>query len=139
MASIWLVIFIVLVIVELLTINLVTIWFAIAAVFALLVDIITGNTMLEIIVFTVSSFLLLLLTKPLIKKLKVKKIEATNLDMVINKVGIVTEDILDDKIGEVKVLGKKWSAYSDTKVLKGERVKILSIDGVRLKVEKMGE
>lgn len=139
MASIWLVIFIVLVIVELLTINLVTIWFAIAAVFALLVDIITGNTMLEIIVFTVSSFLLLLLTKPLIKKIKVKKIEATNLDMVINKVGIVTEDILDDKIGEVKVLGKKWSAYSDTKVLKGERVKILSIDGVRLKVEKMGE
>lgn len=139
MASIWLVIFIVLVILELLTINLVTIWFAIAAVFALLVDIITGNTMLEIIVFTVSSFLLLLLTKPLIKKIKVKKIEATNLDMVINKVGIVTEDILDDKIGEVKVLGKKWSAYSDTKVLKGERVKILSIDGVRLKVEKMGE
>lgn len=139
MASIWLIIFIVLVIIELLTINLVTIWFAIAAVFALLVDIITRNTMLEIIVFTVSSFLLLLLTKPLIKKIKVKKIEATNLDMVINKVGIVTEDILDDKIGEVKVLGKKWSAYSNAKVLKGERVKILSIDGVRLKVEKMGE
>lgn len=139
MASIWLIIFIVLVIIELLTINLVTIWFAIAAVFALLVDIITRNTMLEIIVFTVSSFLLLLLTKPLIKKIKVKKIEATNLDMVINKVGIVTEDILDDKIGEVKVLGKKWSAYSNAKVLKGERVKILSIDGVKLKVEKIGE
>ncbi len=138
-ASIWLVIFIVLVIIELLTINLVTIWFAIAAVFALLVDIITGNTMLEMLVFTVSSFLLLLLTKPLIKRIKVKKIESTNLDMVINKVGIVTEDILNDKIGEVKVLGKKWSAYSNTKVLKGEKVKILSIDGVKLKVEKMGE
>ena len=67
MASIWLVIFIVLVIIELITINLVTIWFAIAAVFALLVDIITRNTTLEIIVFIVSSFLLLLLTKPLIK------------------------------------------------------------------------
>ena len=139
MASIWLIIFIVLVIIELLTINLVTIWFAIAAVFALLVDIITRNTMLEIIVFTVSSFLLLLLTKPLIKKIKVKKIEATNLDMVINKVGIVTEDILNDKIGEVKVLGKKWSAYSDSEIKKQEKVKILSIDGVKLKVEKMGE
>ena len=139
MASIWLVIFIVLVVIELLTINLVTIWFAIAAVFALLVDIITRNTMLEIIVFTVSSFLLLLLTKPLIKKIKVKKVEATNLDMVINKVGIVTEDILDDKIGEVKVLGKKWSAYSDSEIKKHEKVKILSIDGVKLKVEKMGE
>lgn len=139
MASIWLVIFIVLVIIELLTINLVTIWFAIAAVFALLVDIITRNTMLEIIVFILSSFLLLLLTKPLIKKIKVKKVEATNLDMVINKVGIVTEDILDDKIGEVKVLGKRWSAYSNTELKKDEKVKILSIDGVKLKVEKIGE
>lgn len=139
MASIWLVIFIVLVIIELITINLVTIWFAIAAVFALLVDIITRNTMLEIIVFIVSSFLLLLLTKPLIKKIKVKKVEATNFDMVINKVGIVTEDILDDKIGEVKVLGKRWSAYSSTELKKDEKVKILSIDGVKLKVEKIGE
>ncbi len=139
MASIWLIIFIVLVIIELLTTNLVTIWFAIAAVFALLVDIITRNTMLEIIVFTVSSFLLLLLTKPLIKKIKVKKVEATNLDMVINKVGIVTEDINQDKIGEVKVLGKRWSAYSNTELKKNEKVKILSIDGVKLKVEKIGE
>lgn len=139
MASIWLVIFIVLVIIELITINLVTIWFAIAAVFALLVDIITRNTMLEIIVFIVSSFILLLLTKPLIKKIKVKKVEATNLDMVINKVGIVTEDINQDKIGEVKVLGKRWSAYSSTEIKKDEKVKILSIDGVKLKVEKIGE
>ena len=139
MASIWLVIFIVLVIIELITINLVTIWFAIAAVFTLLVDIITRNTMLEIIVFIVSSFLLLLLTKPLIKKIKVKKVEATNLDMVINKIGIVTEDINQDKIGEVKVLGKRWSAYSNTELKKDEKVKILSIDGVKLKVEKMGE
>lgn len=139
MASIWLVIFIVLVIIELITINLVTIWFAIAAVFTLLVDIITRNTMLEIIVFIVSSFLLLLLTKPLIKKIKVKKVEATNLDMVINKIGIVTEDINQDKIGEVKVLGKRWSAYSNTELKKNEKVKILSIDGVKLKVEKIGE
>ena len=138
-ASIWFFIFIVLVVIELLTINLVTIWFAIAAVFALIVDVITRNTMLEMLVFTVSSLLLLLLTKPLIKRIKVKKIESTNLDMVINKVGIVTEDILNDKIGEVKVLGKKWSAYSDSEIKKQEKVKILSIDGVKLKVEKMGE
>lgn len=139
MASIWLVIFIVLVVIELLTINLVTIWFAIAVLFALIVDVIIGNTLVDIAVFSVVSLLLLLLTKPLIKRLKVKEVEATNLDMVINKIGVVTEDILEGKIGEVKVLGKKWSAYSNTKVLKGERVKILSIDGVKLKVEKIGE
>ena len=38
--------------------------------------------------------------------------------MVINKIGIVTEDINQDKIGEVKVLGKRWSAYSNTELKK---------------------
>ena len=95
--------------------------------------------MLDIITFVITSFLLIILTKPIIGRLKVKKVEATNLDMVINKIGIVTEDIKQDKIGEVKVLGKRWSAYSNTEIKKDEKVKILSIDGVKLKVEKIGE
>ena len=139
MASIWLVIFIVLVIIELLTINLVTIWFAFGALLALVVEVGFSNIVLDIITFVITSFLLIILTKPIIGRLKVKKVEATNLDMVINKIGIVTEDIKQDKIGEVKVLGKRWSAYSNTEIKKDEKVKILSIDGVKLKVEKIGE
>ena len=139
MASIWLVIFIVLVIIELITINLVTIWFAFGALLALVVEVSFSNIVLDIITFVITSFLLIILTKPIIGRLKVKKVEATNLDMVINKIGIVTEDINQDKIGEVKVLGKRWSAYSNTELKKDEKVKILSIDGVKLKVEKIGE
>ena len=139
MCFLWLIIFIVLIITELLTINLVTIWFAFGALLALVVEVSFSNIVLDIITFVITSFLLIILTKPIIGRLKVKKVEATNLDMVINKIGIVTEDINQDKIGEVKVLGKRWSAYSSTEIKKNEKVKILSIDGVKLKVEKIGE
>ena len=135
----WLIIFIVLIITELLTINLVTIWFAFGALLALVVEVSFSNIVLDTITFVITSFLLIILTKPIIGRLKVKKVEATNLDMVINKIGIVTEDIKQDKIGEVKVLGKRWSAYSNTELKKDEKVKIVSIDGVKLKVEKIGE
>lgn len=139
MCFLWLIIFIVLIITELLTINLVTIWFAFGALLALVVEVSFSNIVLDIITFVITSFLLIILTKPIIGRLKVKNVEATNLDMVINKIGIVTEDINQDKIGEVKVLGKRWSAYSNTELKKDEKVKILSIDGVKLKVEKIGE
>ena len=115
MCFLWLIIFIVLIITELLTINLVTIWFAFGALLALVVEVSFSNIVLDIITFVITSFLLIILTKPIIGRLKVKKVEATNLDMVINKIGIVTEDINQDKIGEVKVLGKRWSAYSNTR------------------------
>ena len=125
MCFLWLIIFIVLIITELLTINLVTIWFAFGALLALVVEVSFSNIVLDIITFVITSFLLIILTKPIIGRLKVKKVEATNLDMVINKIGIVTEDIKQDKIGEVKVLGKRWSAYSNTELKKDEKVKIV--------------
>ena len=135
----WIILFLLLLFIEIITVNLVTIWFAFGALLALVVEVSFSNIVLDIITFVITSFLLIILTKPIIGRLKVKKVEATNLDMVINKIGIVTEDINQDKIGEVKVLGKRWSAYSNTELKKDEKVKILSIDGVKLKVEKIGE
>ena len=69
-----------------------------------------------------------------VKKIKVGNI-STNFDRIIGMKGIVTEDITKDNIGEVKVDGKCWSAYSDTNIKKGEPVKVLSINSVKIKVE----
>ena len=52
---------------------------------------------------------------------------------------IVTEPIRKNKIGEVKVDGKKWSAFSDQTLNVDDTVKVLKIDGVKLKVERIGE
>ncbi len=139
MTEAWLIFFIILVIVELITVNLVTIWFAFGALVTSLVSLYTTDTVILLAVFTLVSLLLLLITKPVVKKLKVKKVVATNLDQVIGKTGVVTEPIAKDKIGEVKVLGKRWSAYSDREISKDKKVKILSISGVKLKVEEKEE
>lgn len=139
MTEAWLIFFIILVIIELITVNLVTIWFAFGALVTSLVSLYTTDTVILLAVFTLVSLLLLLITKPIVKKLKVKKVVATNLDQVIGKTGVVTEPIAKDKIGEVKVLGKRWSAYSDREISKDKKVKILSISGVKLKVEEKEE
>ena len=60
----------------------------------------------------------------------------TNLDRVIGMKGIVTQDIVPMNIGEIKVDGKLWSAISDEKLVTGDIVEILQIDGVKLKVKK---
>lgn len=139
MTLFWLVLFVVLALFELVTVNLVSIWFSLGALITTFVSLATDNLMIHLAVFTISSILLLLLTKPFVKKMKKREEVPTNLDMVVGKTGVVTEKIEKDGIGEVKVLGKKWSAYSDKEIEENSKVKILSINGVKLKVEEIKE
>ena len=139
MTLFWLVLFVILALFELVTVNLVSIWFSLGALITTFVSLVTDNLMIHLAVFTISSILLLLLTKPFVKKMKKREGVPTNLDMVIGKTGVVTETIEKDGIGEVKVLGKKWSAYSDKEVKENSKVKVLSINGVKLKVEEIKE
>ena len=139
MTLFWLVLFVVLALFELATVNLVSIWFSLGALIATFVSLATDNLMIHLAVFTISSILLLLLTKPFVKKMKKREVIPTNLDRDDGKVGVVTEKIEKDGVGEVKVLGKKWSAYSDKEIEENSKVKVLSINGVKLKVEEIKE
>ncbi len=132
----WFIAFVILLIIELVTVNLVTIWFAIGAVAAIITTIFTDSVLIQSIVFVVVSVIALLITKPLIKKFKKFEVEPTNSDRVIGKVGDVTKKIEKNKYGEVKVYGNTWTASSKEVIEVGERVKVLSIDGVKLIVEK---
>lgn len=132
----WFIAFVILLFIELVTVNLVTIWFAIGAVAAIITTIFTDSILIQAIVFVVVSVISLLITKPLIKKIKKFEIEPTNSDRVIGKIGEVTEKIGRNKYGEVKVYGNTWTASSKQVINVGERVKVLSIDGVKLVVEK---
>ena len=49
--------------------------------------------------------------------------------------GVVTAEIKRNKYGEVKVDGKRWTAYSNKNIKVDSTVKVLEIDGVKLKVE----
>ena len=135
----WMVVFLVLIFVELITVNLVTIWFAIGALASFILTYFVDNVMIQIGVFIVVSIISLILTRKIVDKLKGGKTEATNLDRVIGKIGIVTEEITKLEPGEVKVDGKKWSAISTKKIVVGSKVEILSIDVVKLKVKEVKE
>ena len=135
MAINWFIAFIILIIVELVTVNLVTIWFAIGSVFSMIVSFYTDSLVIQLIVFIIVSLFSLLITKPLIKKLKAKEVVPTNSDRVIGHVAIVTKEISKDKYGEVKVLGNTWTASCDESIEVGKKVRIKAIDGVKLIVK----
>ena len=139
MSFAWLITFLVLTFIELITVNLVSIWFAIGAVAALISSYFTDNIYIQIIIFIVVSSISLILTRKIVSKLRGNDFEKTNLDRVIGKIGIVTEEITKLEPGEVKVDGKKWSAISTKKIDVGSKVEILSIDGVKLKVKEVKE
>ena len=132
----WFIIFIVLLIIEIFTVNLVTIWFAIGALAAIISTYFTDNLIIQISIFIVVSILMLIILKPLTKRFRNKKAVATNLDRVIGMEAIVTEEISKNKIGEVRVDGKKWSAVSNETLPKDTIVKVQKIEGVKLIVKK---
>lgn len=135
----WIIIFLILLFIELVTVNLVTIWFAIGAFFAYITTFLTDNFTIQLIVFIVVSIISLLATKPLTKKIRKRKYEPTNLDRVIGKEGVVIKDISKNSYGEVKVQGSIWTATSKKEIIKGVQVKVLKIDGVKLLVEEVKE
>ena len=130
----WLGIVIFLGIIEVATVGLVSIWFVISGIVSLILSFFVDSFAIQFGVFVLLGLILMLTTRKTLSKY-FEKTEKTNLDRVVGMQGIVTEDIEKNGIGEVKVDGKKWSAVADEEIKVDSIVKILKIDGVKLKVE----
>ncbi len=135
---IWLIIFILTLIIEGLTVGLVSIWFSIGALGAFIATYFTENTIIQLFVFVIISIIALIITRPLTKKYLAKEKTKTNYNDLIGKTGIVIENITDKKMGIVKIKNQTWSAINSTKgtLKKDEEVEVLSIEGVKLIVRK---
>lgn len=132
----WLILVIILSIVEILTVGLVSIWFVVSGIVVMILSFIISDSAVLGTIFILLGIILLILSRPIVKRLNKGSNEVTNLDRIIGSTGVVTEDILKNSIGEVKVDGKRWSAISKDKCQKNDTVKVLKIDGVKLVVEK---
>ncbi|MBQ4630564.1 MAG: NfeD family protein [Clostridia bacterium] len=138
--AIWIILIVAMLVIEASTTNLVSIWFAVGCLGAIVAKILGTDIYIQILVFFVISGLSLALAWPFIKKHRQQKSVATNYDMIIGKTAIVTDDISGDKFaGSVKVGGKEWSAVSETgdDIYAGEKVVVKSISGVKLVVDKI--
>lgn len=132
---VWLIVIFSFLLIEGMTMNLFTIWFAFGALCSFISTYFTDSIIIELIVFIVTTTLSLIFTKPILDKYIKKNISKTNIDMVIGKIGIVTEEITPLKNGRVKVNGKDWMAVSDKKIDKNSKVEVLKIEGVKIIVK----
>ena len=135
---IWLVILAVLVVIEIITLGLTTIWFAGGALVALVVSLLGGPVWLQILLFLIVSVVLLIFTRPLGVRDMNKNQQKTNVDSIPGKTGVVTEAIDNLKAeGQVMVDGTPWTARSKNgdKIEEGKVVKVLAVEGVKLIVE----
>ncbi|MBQ7906545.1 MAG: NfeD family protein [Clostridia bacterium] len=137
----WLALTIALIVVEVATVQLVTIWFAVGAGVTSLITALTNIEIYwQIVIFALISIALLLATRPLVKKLLAKRSEKqkTNLELLIGKEAVVVEEI-DNVMGKgaVKIGGAIWSARSldGRKIFKDEIVVFREIDGNKAIVE----
>ncbi|CRZ33254.1 membrane protein implicated in regulation of membrane protease activity [Herbinix hemicellulosilytica] len=136
-SMLWLILLAILLIVEMATLGLTTIWFAGGALVAFIVSLFYDNILLEISLFLVISLLLLIFTRPFVKKYFNSTRIKTNYEALIGKEAIVTATIDNDfNTGLAVVNGQEWSARSvdGSKIEKGSKVIIENISGVKLMV-----
>lgn len=133
----WLAVILICAFLEVITVNLVTIWFIASGIVTLIVSIFVDSLLIQVAIFVLLGVLLLITTrKPLQRMVNVRR-EHTNLDRIYGMKGVVTEEIGRNKSGEVKVDGKLWTAVSDENIPAGSIVKVLEINSVKLKVKKV--
>ena len=122
---------------EILTTGFLIFWFGVGAIFAMIVSLFVDSILIQTIVFIVVSSIFMIFTRPLVNRIvSIKETLPTNIYTIKNKEGYVIDDLNDiDYSGKVKINGELWSAISDVPLKRGTKVKVVDVEGVKLKVE----
>ena len=140
---IWIGLFIILLIIEVFTVGLTTIWFAIGALAAAGANTLGANLTIQIIVFLAVSIMLMIFTRPWAAKHLNKKRLKTNYESKIGEIIKITERVDNLKqTGRSIVDGQEWTvrSHKDSEILEtGDLAKIVAVSGVKLIVEKYEE
>ncbi|MCM1363833.1 MAG: NfeD family protein [Faecalibacterium sp.] len=136
----WIALSIIFAVIEAATAQIVTIWFAVGSIGAIITNVLGVNSTGQLIVFVALSVLTLVIARPYLKKFTKTQVQPTNADMCIGQQAIVTEDI-DNTLGTglAIIKGVTWTARSidGSKITKDSLVIIESIEGVKLMVRKI--
>ena len=139
-AIFWLILFVILLVIEIFTMGLTTIWFAGGSLLAFVLAYVGFGLPVQIIVFLLASIILLVLTRPIAVKFFNKERQKTNAESLIGQKAVVLEriDTLQGT-GRAEVNGMEWSAKTDEPgeiIEAGTIVIIEGIQGVKLIVKK---
>ena len=132
----WLLLSIGLIVIELFTMSLTTIWFAGGAIVTFFASLLGASVQMQWGIFIIISLILLILTRPVAMKLLKGRTTKTNVDAIIGTRALVTETIDNEKsTGAVRVNGQIWTARSEipNQILhKDEWVSVQKVQGVKL-------
>lgn len=135
----WAVLTVVLIVAEIATVQLVSVWFAAGGLCAFIASLCGLPIGWQLAIFVAVSFILLFATRPIVKKLVGKKVK-TNIDAVINCECVVHEDIDNlHSTGRVMLEGQDWAARNidgNETIEKGETCVVCEVHGVTLFVRK---
>ena len=135
MVWIWLAVTVIAIVVEIITPELVSLWFAIGGIVGIAFSFIPGLPWWgEIIIFAVLSMILLLSLRPVLSKYLKRKSLATNVDRLIGQdIRMITQGDFDN-LGTAKIGDVVWSVKSENQssLLADEIVRIVAVDGNKL-------
>lgn len=137
----WLIVFLVLLVIEIFTLGLTTVWFAIGAVAAFISTLAGANVIVQMVLFLAVSIITLIATRPIAVKYFSKGIEKTNIEGIIGKNVVITQRIPDvNTTGKASLNGEIWIARSleNEPLEEGELAEIIAVEGVKLIVKKKG-
>ena len=132
--GIWAALMVVMLITEAATQSLVSIWFAIGALAALLAAVFGCTLPVQTAIFFFVSGILMAFLLPVARKKLAQVKTATNADRILEKTAVVTEKINPSRgTGQIRVMGNIWSAKSadDTEIEEGTEVVVTEIAGVK--------
>ena len=140
----WLILIIVLVVLEIITLGLTTIWFAGGALAGFILSMLGVSPVIQWAAFCVVSLILLFCTRPwALRYFNNQKKVKTNVDSLIGKTAVITAPVSNlEAKGEAVVNGMTWTARSADDAVaipEGTQVEILAVQGVKLIVKKKEE
>ena len=133
-AIFWLAAMVIFIIAEATTVTLVSIWFAVGALGAILIALLGGGLTLQVTVFLALAIVLLIFLRGAVRKHFAPRITRTNVDSVIGATGIVVTPVNNiAALGQVQINGVEWSARSTdgSHIGAGTLVKVDKIEGVK--------
>lgn len=141
MVCVWLAIFVITIIIEASTQDLIAVWFSIGSVIALILSAFPIAWYIQVVIFAVVSVLITLLMRPLAKKLLFNSIRYTNIDEYVGKHVKVTTAISKFETGEVRLNDIIYHATlledEDEDISVGEIVEIIAFKGNKVVVKKL--
>lgn len=137
LAVIWFVLLVIFAWIEASTVSVVSIWFAVGSLAAMIVSLCGGELWIQVTAFIAVSAALLLALRPLVRKYITPKLTKTNVDAIVGTQGLVVEEI--DNVGakgRVKLSGMEWSARSTDgeNIPEDTLVQVDRVEGVKVYV-----